>query len=90
MESNGRLCLIPVRWVHLISVIASVIAAMVYHVNTLKSALEQSKRAVLRNCVHVCVFKSLTCINMQELTPLSKQRPRDLHTSDSPAIISNS
>jgi len=34
MESKSRLGFILVHWVHLISVIASVIEAMVYHVNT--------------------------------------------------------
>lgn len=52
MESNSHLCFILVRWVHFISVIASIIEGMVYHVNTYY-VLEQSKRAVLGKCVRV-------------------------------------
>lgn len=91
-ESNScskarNFCLILLRWFHLISVYG------LCHCRDGSS--REYKRLWIRTeqkrkCVHVRVFKSLTAISMQELTPLSKQRPRALHTSDSPAIISTS
>lgn len=100
-ESNRRsktriFRLILVHWVHFISVYGFChcrdgLCVSEYRRGCIRTRHKCSSGKCV--CVCVCVrtwWWSLTCINMQGLTLLSKQRPRDLHTSNSPAIISTS